>query len=165
MSCPCVPRTTASELRVVDTTPHVRDWQLDHPNVVKLKAFYEDAHKFYLVMELLTGGELLDSLIEKVTYSEAEARTLVETLARAIDYCHGKGVVHRDLKVRRVGWRGRGAHGGGGSHMCVVMRGHHRPPPVDDRSWRTCCCPLRARERWLRSRTSASPSVFRRSRT
>ena len=68
--------------------------------MVKLKAFYEDAHKFYLVMELLTGGELLDSLIEKVTYSEAEARTLVETLARAIDYCHGKGVVHRDLKVR-----------------------------------------------------------------
>lgn len=104
------------------TQPRTRDWQLDHPNVVKLKAFYEDAHKFYLVMELLTGGELLDSLIEKVTYSEAEARTLVETLARAIDYCHGKGVVHRDLKVRRVGWRGRGAHMGGGAHVCCRAR-------------------------------------------
>ena len=73
--------------------------QLDHPNVVKLLAFYEDKRHFYLVMELLTGGELLESLLARSSYSEVEARTLVQTLADAIGYCHTKGVVHRDLKV------------------------------------------------------------------
>lgn len=73
--------------------------QLDHPHVVKLKAFYEDETHFFLVMELLTGGELLERLLERSIYTEEEARRMMVTLLQAINYCHSKGVVHRDLKV------------------------------------------------------------------
>jgi serine/threonine protein kinase len=51
------------------------------------------------VMELMTGGELFDRIVEKEKYTEDEARIVVLKLARAIEYCHNRGIVHRDLKV------------------------------------------------------------------
>ena len=38
----------------------------DHPNTVKLLEVYEDAESYMLVMELCTGGELFDQIIQKV---------------------------------------------------------------------------------------------------
>lgn len=38
--------------------------------------------------------------MEKVVYTEKEARDLVSTLLQAVKYCHDRGIVHRDLKVR-----------------------------------------------------------------
>lgn len=45
------------------------------------------------------GGELFDRIVEKVVYTEKEARDLVSTLLQAVKYCHDRGIVHRDLKV------------------------------------------------------------------
>lgn len=47
------------------------------------------------------GGELFDRIVEKVVYNEKEARDLVSTLLQAVKYCHDRGIVHRDLKVRQ----------------------------------------------------------------
>ncbi|CAN0115993.1 unnamed protein product, partial [Hapterophycus canaliculatus] len=44
------------------------------------------------------GGELFDRIVEKVVYTEKEARDLVSTLLQAVKYCHDRGIVHRDLK-------------------------------------------------------------------
>lgn len=54
---------------------------------------------FYMVMELMTGGELFDRIVEKEKYTESEAAAVVYKLAHAIKYCHDMGIVHRDLKV------------------------------------------------------------------
>jgi calcium/calmodulin-dependent protein kinase I len=76
--------------------------KLHHPNLVGFVEFYTDVDYYFLVMELMTGGELFQRIVEKERYSEREARDLVKTLTQAIAYCHEAGVVHRDLKPENI---------------------------------------------------------------
>jgi serine/threonine protein kinase len=76
--------------------------QLDHIHVVRLHAFYEDAAAFYIITELMTGGELFDRIVTRTAYSEREARDIVRTLAEALCYMHSKGIAHRDLKPENI---------------------------------------------------------------
>ncbi len=74
--------------------------KLTHPNIVSVYDVGEDAGSTYIVMELLTGGTL-DALIRK----RAPARSLVELIekvARAVQFAHDGGLVHRDLKPQNV---------------------------------------------------------------
>ena len=47
---------------------------LNHPHIVRLYEFTEDRSKFYIAMEVVTGGELFDRIAQKVQYSEEDAR-------------------------------------------------------------------------------------------
>lgn len=76
--------------------------QIDHPNVVKLHEVWEDKSKFYMVMEIMTGGELFDRVVEKDHYSEKEAADTIRPIVDAIRYCHNMGVAHRDLKPENL---------------------------------------------------------------
>jgi calcium/calmodulin-dependent protein kinase I len=53
-------------------------------------------------MELMTGGELFDLIVEKDHFSEAEARDAVRGLVDALDYCHKLGILHRDIKPENL---------------------------------------------------------------
>ena len=68
---------------------------LDYPNIIKLYDFYEEARKYYLVLEYMGGGELFDRLLQKEVYTENEARDLAITLLRTIKYLHNQDIVHR----------------------------------------------------------------------
>jgi calcium/calmodulin-dependent protein kinase I len=74
--------------------------QIDHPNIVKLYEIFEDEEFIYLVLELMTGGELFDRVVDKEHYSEKEASDTIRPIVDAIKYCHTLGIVHRDLKVK-----------------------------------------------------------------
>lgn len=71
---------------------------LDHPNVIKLYEYFEDDTNVYLVMELCTGGELFDRIIEKEYFSEQYGAIVFKQILEAINYCHAMNVCHRDLK-------------------------------------------------------------------
>ncbi|EYU25048.1 hypothetical protein ABFS82_06G038700 [Erythranthe guttata] len=73
-----------------------------HPNVVDLKAVYEEEDYVHLVMELCAGGELFHKLEKHGRFSEPEAREFFRHLMRVVMYCHDKGVVHRDLKPENI---------------------------------------------------------------
>lgn len=73
-----------------------------HPNVVDLKAVYEEKDYVHLVMELCAGGELFHRLEKHGKFSEFEARILFGHLMKVVLYCHDNGVVHRDLKPENI---------------------------------------------------------------
>jgi len=76
--------------------------RLKHPNIVALQEVFEDKTKVFLVMELVTGGELFDRIVEKGSYSEKDAADLIKQVLSAVAYMHEEGVVHRDLKPENL---------------------------------------------------------------
>ena len=76
--------------------------QMEHPNIVQLREVFDADENFYMIMELCTGGEVFDRVVEKERYSEAEARVAVEQIGEALRVCHSLGVVHRDLKPENL---------------------------------------------------------------
>lgn len=70
----------------------------DHPNIVRLRATYEDNEAVHLVMELCEGGELFDRIVARGHYSERAAAGVARTVAEVVRMCHENGVMHRDLK-------------------------------------------------------------------
>ena len=54
---------------------------------------------FVILFFRVTGGELFDRIVEKGSYTEKDASSLIKQVLEAVDYMHERGVVHRDLKV------------------------------------------------------------------
>lgn len=73
-----------------------------HPGVVTLQSVYEDADNFHLVMELCSGGRLIDQMAKVGSYSEHRAANIFRDLMLVIKYCHEMGVVHRDVKPENI---------------------------------------------------------------
>ncbi|EGR29825.1 hypothetical protein IMG5_148090 [Ichthyophthirius multifiliis] len=76
--------------------------EIDHPNVVKLFEIYEDDNSFYMVMELMTGGELFQRIVEAEHFSEKQAAETVKAVVDALHYCHELNIAHRDLKPENL---------------------------------------------------------------
>jgi len=71
---------------------------LDHPNIIRLFETFEDHRNVYLVMELCTGGELFDRVLELGHLTEVQAAIIMQQILRAVFYLHENKIVHRDLK-------------------------------------------------------------------
>ena len=76
--------------------------RLVHPNIVQIRAFEENNGNPFLVMDYIDGQTLDDLLAEKGELGEGETMALLGPIATALDYAHGKGVVHRDVKPGNV---------------------------------------------------------------
>ena len=76
--------------------------RLVHPNIVQIRAFEENNGNPFLVMDYIEGQTLDDYISEKGTLTEEEVIRVLSPIAAALDYAHGKGVVHRDVKPGNV---------------------------------------------------------------
>ena len=63
---------------------------------------FDEGNEFYIVTELVAGGELFDRIVAKTNYTEKEARDLVKMFLETMAYMHEAGVVHRDLKPENL---------------------------------------------------------------
>jgi len=96
-----IAKPTGSKIAMLKTEVDIMT-KTEHPNVVKLFKVHETTTVLYLVMELLTGGELFDRIVAKGHYSEDDARKLTVTMLKAVLYLHEMGIAHRDLKPENL---------------------------------------------------------------
>ncbi|KAJ3347626.1 hypothetical protein HDU83_001938 [Entophlyctis luteolus] len=59
-------------------------------------------HDLYLVMDLCTGGELFDRIVERGSFFEEDAAEIIRTVLEAVAYLHSQNIVHRDIKPENL---------------------------------------------------------------
>lgn len=73
-----------------------------HVHVVSLKEVLASRTKIFIVLELVTGGELFDKIVAEGKFNETTARKYFQQLVAGTAYCHKQGVCHRDLKPENL---------------------------------------------------------------
>ncbi|XP_059264712.1 serine/threonine-protein kinase Chk2 isoform X6 [Mustela nigripes] len=75
--------------------------KLNHPCIIKIKDFF-DAEDYYIVLELMEGGELFDRVVGNKRLKEATCKLYFYQMLLAVQYLHENGIIHRDLKPENV---------------------------------------------------------------
>jgi len=83
---------------------------LSQENIIKLlghghgRKSSGQSHLYFIFMEVASGGELFDQVIDRgaKAMSEATARKFMGQLLAGVQHCHSRGVAHRDLKLENV---------------------------------------------------------------
>jgi len=76
--------------------------QLDHAHICKAYECYEDRRNIYLVMDICTGGTLLETLCRQSRFSEKDASNIMRQILSALAYLHQANFVFRDLKTENI---------------------------------------------------------------
>lgn len=76
--------------------------ELRHERIVNLQSFHKSENWYFLVMELVGGGELFDVIVRNKSLNEMEARHIFMQLLEGVGYMHSRGVIHRDLKPENI---------------------------------------------------------------
>ncbi|XP_041732109.1 serine/threonine-protein kinase DCLK1-like isoform X1 [Coregonus clupeaformis] len=76
--------------------------RVKHPNIVLLIEEMDTYNELYLIMELVKGGDLFDSITSSTKYTERDASGMLYNLASAIKYLHSLNIVHRDIKPENL---------------------------------------------------------------
>ncbi|XP_052247535.1 peroxisomal carnitine O-octanoyltransferase-like isoform X2 [Dreissena polymorpha] len=76
--------------------------KITHENVIRLKEIYETPSQILLVLDLVTGGELFERIVNKGHYCEKDAAFAVKEMLGGVQYLHENGIIHRDLKPENL---------------------------------------------------------------
>ena len=76
--------------------------ELEHPNIIKIFEYYIDNKYHYIITELLTGGELYETILKFQKFNEKNAAYIMKQILSALNYLHSKGIVHRDIKPENI---------------------------------------------------------------
>ncbi|XP_077398850.1 calcium/calmodulin-dependent protein kinase type 1D-like [Vanacampus margaritifer] len=96
----CIKKEQSRDLNLENEIIVLR--RIQHENVVGMEDFYESPTHYYLVMQLVSGGELFDRILDRGVYSEMDASRVIQQVLHAVSYLHSNDIVHRDLKPENI---------------------------------------------------------------
>jgi len=73
-----------------------------HENILNMIEVLDDSEKLYIILELATGGDLFDKIIQVGGFSEDDARVFFKQILSGLTHCHSKGIIHRDMKPENL---------------------------------------------------------------
>ena len=73
-----------------------------HPFIVNMVCSFQDYENLYLVMDLLTGGDLRYHLCKIRHFSEEETKFFIACLLLGLEYIHSNNIIHRDIKPENL---------------------------------------------------------------
>ncbi|KAM3860386.1 serine/threonine-protein kinase H1-like [Diretmus argenteus] len=76
--------------------------RVSHTNVVQLIEVFQSPRRVYMVLELATGGELLDRVVTRGHFTERDATRALRMVLAGVGYLHALGITHRDLKPENL---------------------------------------------------------------
>ena len=76
--------------------------KLKHPFIVNMHFAFQDFSKLYLVMDLLTGGDLRYHIAKVKTFTESQTKFFIANLILSLEYIHSQKIIHRDIKPENL---------------------------------------------------------------
>ena len=76
--------------------------KLNHPFIVNMYFAFQDFYNLYLVMDLLTGGDLRYHIAHQKTFSEIQTKFFISNMLLALEYIHSQNIIHRDIKPENL---------------------------------------------------------------
>lgn len=76
--------------------------KVDHPHITRVFELLEDQRNYYVVMEYLKGGNLLDKVVAMQRFSERQVADVIHQVMLALNYMHQQNISHRDLKLENL---------------------------------------------------------------
>jgi calcium/calmodulin-dependent protein kinase I len=82
--------------------------KLDHECIVRLMGSYETKTDLYVITELMTGGELLDIVMDISVLNDRDALKVIRRVAAGVLHLHKIGIMHRDIKPENILLKSKG---------------------------------------------------------
>ena len=135
--------------------------RLKHVNIVTVHDVVKEGAGYFLVTDLI-DGETLAERLKRGPMSPAEAVKLLAEVARVIDYAHGQGVIHRDLKpAKAAGLLLTGSYESPQTELksSLILAGRHAATVAQDRTIRVWTLKNQAELATLHGHTKAITAI------
>ena len=73
-----------------------------HPKIIRIVDLLEDQNNYYIVSEIVEGGELFKRLKDHESFSEDQAVNIVHQIMLGLNYLHLQSITHRDMKPENI---------------------------------------------------------------